>query len=255
MYRASKAALNIVSKSMALDLSAQGVSCVLLHPGASHQRVAATGGGGDCMCSLEWASLTAAPNPRCCCCCCCRCRHTPTGYVRTGMTAARAWLTPPSPLPASSLCSRATRGCSTAAGTTTQARASPGDVARRRKRQPSVSAELLIGNLAAPAPRLRFSHPIWRRDPWSCTAPLQPALGWLAASAVRQGRPNRWSAPDRAQKRRANAASLFSHVTRSGLPGLLMFHRQPSSHKKLVTSLLLHASTSTSVQQGYTGAF
>lgn len=32
-YRASKAALNIINKSMALDLAPQGVECVLIHPG------------------------------------------------------------------------------------------------------------------------------------------------------------------------------------------------------------------------------
>jgi len=32
-YRASKAALNIVNKSMSIDLAAEGIVCVLLHPG------------------------------------------------------------------------------------------------------------------------------------------------------------------------------------------------------------------------------
>lgn len=32
-YRASKSALNIVNKSMSVDLADRGVSCVLLHPG------------------------------------------------------------------------------------------------------------------------------------------------------------------------------------------------------------------------------
>lgn len=32
-YRASKAALNIVNKSLSIDLSGEGVTCVLLHPG------------------------------------------------------------------------------------------------------------------------------------------------------------------------------------------------------------------------------
>ncbi|KAI3436581.1 hypothetical protein D9Q98_005997 [Chlorella vulgaris] len=32
-YRASKAALNIVNKSMSIDLAGEGVSCVLMHPG------------------------------------------------------------------------------------------------------------------------------------------------------------------------------------------------------------------------------
>lgn len=33
-YRASKSALNIVNKSMSIDLAADGISSVLLHPGA-----------------------------------------------------------------------------------------------------------------------------------------------------------------------------------------------------------------------------
>jgi NAD(P)-dependent dehydrogenase (short-subunit alcohol dehydrogenase family) len=33
-YRASKSALNIVNKSMSIDLASDGISCVLLHPGA-----------------------------------------------------------------------------------------------------------------------------------------------------------------------------------------------------------------------------
>jgi NAD(P)-dependent dehydrogenase (short-subunit alcohol dehydrogenase family) len=32
-YRASKSALNIVNKSMSIDLAGDGVTCVLLHPG------------------------------------------------------------------------------------------------------------------------------------------------------------------------------------------------------------------------------
>lgn len=32
-YRASKAALNIVNKSLSIDLSEKGITCVLLHPG------------------------------------------------------------------------------------------------------------------------------------------------------------------------------------------------------------------------------
>lgn len=32
-YRASKSALNIVNKSMSIDLAGDGISCVLLHPG------------------------------------------------------------------------------------------------------------------------------------------------------------------------------------------------------------------------------
>jgi NAD(P)-dependent dehydrogenase (short-subunit alcohol dehydrogenase family) len=32
-YRASKSALNIMTKSMAIDLAPEGVTCVLLHPG------------------------------------------------------------------------------------------------------------------------------------------------------------------------------------------------------------------------------
>lgn len=37
-YRASKAALNIINKSMSLDLQAEGVTCVLLHPGTQRHR-------------------------------------------------------------------------------------------------------------------------------------------------------------------------------------------------------------------------
>ena len=32
-YRASKAALNIITKSLSIDLASQGVTSVLLHPG------------------------------------------------------------------------------------------------------------------------------------------------------------------------------------------------------------------------------
>lgn len=32
-YRASKAALNIVTKSLSIDLQKEGVTCTLLHPG------------------------------------------------------------------------------------------------------------------------------------------------------------------------------------------------------------------------------
>jgi NAD(P)-dependent dehydrogenase (short-subunit alcohol dehydrogenase family) len=32
-YRASKSALNIITKSMAIDLAPEGVTCTLLHPG------------------------------------------------------------------------------------------------------------------------------------------------------------------------------------------------------------------------------
>jgi NAD(P)-dependent dehydrogenase (short-subunit alcohol dehydrogenase family) len=32
-YRASKAALNIINRSMSIDLGHKGITCVLLHPG------------------------------------------------------------------------------------------------------------------------------------------------------------------------------------------------------------------------------
>ena len=32
-YRASKSALNIINKSMSIDLEPRGITCVLLHPG------------------------------------------------------------------------------------------------------------------------------------------------------------------------------------------------------------------------------
>lgn len=34
-YRASKAALNIINKSLSIDLAGDGVTCVLLHPGTA----------------------------------------------------------------------------------------------------------------------------------------------------------------------------------------------------------------------------
>lgn len=43
-YRASKAALNIVTKSMAIDLAPEGVTATLLHPG--YVRTPMTGGAG-----------------------------------------------------------------------------------------------------------------------------------------------------------------------------------------------------------------
>uniref|UniRef100_A0A383VPJ6 Short-chain dehydrogenase/reductase SDR n=1 Tax=Tetradesmus obliquus TaxID=3088 RepID=A0A383VPJ6_TETOB len=43
-YRASKSALNIVNKSMSIDLAGDGVTCVLLHPG--YVRTNMTGGQG-----------------------------------------------------------------------------------------------------------------------------------------------------------------------------------------------------------------
>ncbi|KIZ07283.1 short-chain dehydrogenase/reductase SDR [Monoraphidium neglectum] len=43
-YRASKSALNIMTKSMAIDLAPEGVTCVLLHPG--YVRTPMTGGAG-----------------------------------------------------------------------------------------------------------------------------------------------------------------------------------------------------------------
>jgi len=43
-YRASKAALNIVNKSMSIDLAGRGITAVLLHPGYVRTRM--TGGQG-----------------------------------------------------------------------------------------------------------------------------------------------------------------------------------------------------------------
>jgi NAD(P)-dependent dehydrogenase (short-subunit alcohol dehydrogenase family) len=44
-YRASKSALNIITKSMAIDLATEGVTAVLLHPGWVRGPTAAAAGG------------------------------------------------------------------------------------------------------------------------------------------------------------------------------------------------------------------
>jgi NAD(P)-dependent dehydrogenase (short-subunit alcohol dehydrogenase family) len=35
-YRASKSALNIITKSLSIDLASQGITATLLHPGEEH---------------------------------------------------------------------------------------------------------------------------------------------------------------------------------------------------------------------------
>lgn len=48
-YRASKAALNIVNKSLSADLAGNNVQCTLLHPGCGHRHT--------CSISLSHRSL------------------------------------------------------------------------------------------------------------------------------------------------------------------------------------------------------
>ena len=58
-YRASKAALNIINKSMAKDLEPEGISCVLIHPGYVATDM---NGEADCTCMEADMHLCLGPS-------------------------------------------------------------------------------------------------------------------------------------------------------------------------------------------------